>query len=74
MDIPAQKLKLIEWILRLGDARLLKQLEAISNVDFDWWDDLSTDEKASIERGIEQANAGQLTDHEDVMKKYKKWL
>lgn len=65
---------LIEWILRLGDAEILRQLESISNADKDWWDDLSPEEKASIERGIAQANAGQLKSHDEVMKKYQKWL
>lgn len=74
MDNPTQKLMLIEWILRLGDAEILRQLESISNADKDWWDDLSPEEKASIERGIAQANAGQLKSHDEVMKKYQKWL
>ena len=74
MDIPIQKLKLIEWILQIGDSKLLQQLEAISNADKDWWDDLSPEEKTSIERGIAQANSGQVKNHDEVMQKYKKWL
>lgn len=73
MDVHAQKLKLIEWILQIGDTRLLKQLESISNSDSDWWNDLSAEEKSSIERGIAQANSGQLKSNEAVMKKYQRW-
>ena len=74
MDVQGQKLKLIQWILTIGDAQVLKQLESISNADLDWWNDLSPDEKDSIERGIAQANSGQLKSNDDVMQKYRKWL
>jgi predicted transcriptional regulator len=40
----------------------------------DWWDDLSEAAKASIERGLQDAKNGQLTPHDEVMKKYGKWL
>ncbi len=33
----------------------------------DWWDEISDAEKESIAKGIEQADAGQLTPHSDAM-------
>jgi hypothetical protein len=74
MDVQGRKLKLIQWILTIGDAQVLKQLESISSADLDWWNELSPDEKASIERGIAQADSGQLKSNDEVMKKYQKWL
>lgn len=45
-------------------------MELFSQEDGDWWDSLGDAEKASIERGIAQADAGNLTSHKDVMGKY----
>jgi predicted transcriptional regulator len=39
----------------------------------DWWDEISEDEKASIEIGLAQADNGETISHEQVMKKYQKW-
>ena len=33
----------------------------------DWWDEISEAEKQSIKKGIEQADAGQLTPHLEAM-------
>lgn len=71
MDLQSRKQKLIEWILQVQDASILKQLESISEGDRDWWDDLSEPEKDSIQRGLDQADKGQLKSHEEVMKRYK---
>lgn len=74
MDIQARKQKLIEWILQVGDSDILSRLEAISHSDQNWWDTLPANERASIERGLNQANNGQLKSHDEVMEKYSKWL
>ncbi|MFI5196760.1 MAG: hypothetical protein ACHQD8_06700 [Chitinophagales bacterium] len=47
-------------------------LEAENQYDF--WDELPEEVKAEIDEAIKQADAGQLFSHEEVMKKYKKWL
>ena len=47
---------------------LLSKKEAM-NVDF--WDELSEEEKASIEEGIAQADRGELFSHEEVMAEIK---
>jgi len=38
----------------------------------DWWDTISEDEKADIEEGIRQADAGQLTPSNEVIERLKK--
>ena len=74
MDVQSRKLKLIEYILQLKDLQLLERIEEISKTSSDWWDQLADDEKAAIERGLAQANRGELKSHEDVMGKYQQWL
>lgn len=73
MDIHARKLKLIEWILSLGDVNLISQLENIATHEPDWWRTLSADEQASIMRGLEQASRGEIRPHSKVMEEFKKW-
>ncbi|MFN8255594.1 MAG: hypothetical protein U0W24_07890 [Bacteroidales bacterium] len=38
------------------------------------WEDLPKDLQIEIEEGLEQAEKGEVVEHEEVMKKYKKWL
>jgi hypothetical protein len=38
-----------------------------------WWDEISSDEQESIEKGIQDANEGKLTSLENVRKIYEKW-
>jgi predicted transcriptional regulator len=59
-----------------ADDKTVKMVYAMLEVDAndDWWDELQDSVKADIDEGIKQADAGQLTSHEEVMKKYKKWL
>ena len=38
------------------------------------WDNLPESLKKEIEEGLEQADKGEVIEHETVMKKYGKWL
>ena len=63
--------------LDTADEKVAKIVYAIpEEVDAqkDWWDDVSDEAKASIERGLKDADAGRVTSNKEVMKKYKKWL
>ena len=40
----------------------------------DWWNNLSAPEKESINKGIEDADTGNLKDHDQARKIYGKWL
>ncbi len=66
----------VKKYLDTADEKVVKMVHAMLEVDAqnDWWDDVSTEEKASIERGLKDAGAGRVTSHKEVMKKYKKWL
>ena len=41
---------------------------------YDFWDELPEKVKSDIDEAIKQADNGQLVAHEDVMKKYAKYL
>ncbi len=59
-----------------ADEKSLKMVRAMLDAEeeHDWWDDLSDEAKSSIEQGLKDADEGRLTPHNEVMKKYKKWL
>ena len=40
----------------------------------DWWDELSEEQKKQISEAEAELDAGKGISHEQVMKKYKKWL
>jgi predicted transcriptional regulator len=39
----------------------------------DWWDEISSEEKAEIEDGLAQAAGGEVKPHEEIMAKYQQW-
>ena len=68
------KLDLIKWLTHIDDPETLQLLKAIKTREFaigeDWWEGVSHEEKARIERGLEDIKSGNLTSHEEVRKKY----
>ena len=40
----------------------------------DWWNSISESEKESIEKGLQDADAGKLNPHSNARKLYEKWL
>ena len=72
-----KKLKLIEWLVGLTDQTIIEKIKWLKDDQTsatDWWDEISKAEKASIERGLEDIKNGRITLHEEVRKKYEKWL
>jgi predicted transcriptional regulator len=59
-----------------ADEKTIKMVFAMLEVDAqkDWWDEISDSAKNSIERGLKDIEMGKVTPHNEVMKKYKKWL
>jgi hypothetical protein len=77
MDINLQnkKIELIQWLSTLDDQSLIDKLMKLRNKEkTDWWNEISTDELKSIEKGIQDADNGKLTSHSNVKKIYEKWL
>jgi len=77
MNIHAEKLGLIEWIVRLTDSAILEKLKRIHdeyNTSSDWWDDISSEEKESIDRGLKDIEEGRVYSHETAKKLYEKYL
>jgi len=75
MDIQAEKIELVKRLLDTDDESVLQEVKNIfESHEKDFWNDLPEHVKEGIARSKKQADAGLLTPHEEVMKKYAKYL
>ena len=74
-DIQNKKIELIQWLTTLENrSTIQKILDLKENESRDWWDEISDAEKRSIEKGIADAESGNLKPHSEAKKVYEKWL
>lgn len=74
MNLEARKYQFIQELVKVEDVSILEKLELVLKANQnDWFDELSSSEQAEIQIGLEQADKGELTSHEDVMKRFSKW-
>lgn len=71
MSIQAQKLNLIEWLLKLQDEKIIKQIENLK-AGTDFWDELTKSEKEEINRGIEEFDRGEKHSYEAIVSSHRK--
>lgn len=75
MNIATLKLELAKQLLNTDDNGIINHIKAVFQTQSsDWWADLPREVKASVERGLAQSERGETIPHEQVMKRYKKWL
>ena len=74
-NIESKKLAIIQWLTSLNDVSMIdKILELKQKETKDWWNEISDEEKESIEKGLSDAESGKLNPHSEIRKKYEKWL
>ena len=75
IDLENKKIELIQWLSTLDNEIIIdKLMELRESEQTDWWNGISEGEKESIEKGIEDANSGNLKPQSEVRKLYEKWL
>ena len=75
INIETKKLALIQWLTSLNDVSMIDKILELKNKESkDWWNEISDEEKESIEKGLSDAESGKLTPHSEIIKKYEKWL
>ncbi len=75
LSLENKKIELIQWLSTLNDASLIDKLMKLREKEkTDWWNEISESEKKSIEKGIQDADNGNLTSHSNVKGVYEKWL
>ncbi len=74
MNIEATKLELMQLLLNTSKESILMKIKRIyQEEEKDWWAELSSEEKEEIEEGLLQAEKGEVTTHESVMKRFNAW-
>ncbi len=78
MDVTELRADLHNMIDKISDRNILKAVRTLLSekaaTKTDWWDTIDQEERDEIEQGLSEAEKGEVTSHEEVMKKYKKWL
>ncbi len=70
-----KKIELIQWLSTLDDISIIEKIIQLRKTEAtDWWKEISTAEKESIDKGIADADAGKLKPHSEARKLYGKWL
>ena len=73
MNLQAKKLELVQLIINTKKPLTLRKVEDVlkREKESDWWDEISDAERQSIEKGLAEADNGELIPHEAVMKEVK---
>lgn len=70
-----EKLELIQWLSSIEDESIIRKLIEFRKQEIkDWWNKISDAEKASIKKGLKQADNNELEPHSKARKLYEKWL
>ncbi|MBN7811740.1 hypothetical protein J0A68_12330 [Algoriphagus sp. H41] len=72
MDI-AVKYRIISEIISSNDERVLNAVKSLLNIEdeVDFWEELSAEDRAAIDEGLEQLDKGQYVSHESVREEIK---
>ena len=75
MDVIELRTDLHNMIDKISDSNILNAVKTLlsekATKQADWWDEISEDERKSIEEGLAEADRGDLIPHEQVMKELK---
>ena len=78
MNISAEKLDIIQRICEIQDNDLIDLIKNIITVPnaskSDWWSQITHEEIESINRGHDDLQHGKVHSHDQIRKKYEKWL
>lgn len=70
MDIKASKIELVKLILNIENSEFIKRVtDFINNEKADFWNELTAEQKAEIEKGLEELNNGKMSSYEDILKR-----
>lgn len=75
LNLQNKKLALIQWLSTLENSTIIEKIMDLRQQEHkDWWNFISEDKKDAIEKGLVDAEAGNLHLHSKAKMLYKKWL
>jgi predicted transcriptional regulator len=68
--------KEVKEYIQHADEKIVKMVHAMleTDVENDWWERMPDAVKADVEAAIKEADEGKLIPHEEIRKRYSKWL
>jgi len=74
-NLQERKIELIQWLSVIDDPKLLEKIVVLKEQNSgDWWNEISETEKDSIDRGLADADSGNLKPHSEARVIYEKWI
>ncbi|WP_209329190.1 hypothetical protein [Lunatimonas salinarum] len=69
----AIKYRIISEIINSNDEHLLNAIKSLLNIEeeVDFWEELSAEDRAAIDEGLEQLDKGQYVSHKSVREEIK---
>ena len=76
LNVEKEKLEIIKWVTGLKDNTAIERLKMLREKPkmSDWWDEITDEERAAIDKGLEDIKAGRVKPHREAKKLYEKWL
>lgn len=76
MNVEKEKLEIIKWVTSLKDNTALERLNMLRTCKkkIDWWSEITAEEKAAIDKGLEDIKSGRMKAHKEARKLYERWL
>lgn len=75
MNVDSLKLELVKQLLDTNDKGIIDHIKAVFETrSSGWWESLPKEIKDSVERGLQQADAGDTIPHNEARQVYAKWL
>jgi predicted transcriptional regulator len=76
LNVEKEKLEIIKWVTGLKDNTAIERLKMLKEKPKkqDWWEEITDEEKAAIDKGLEDIKAGRIKPHKEAKKLYEKWL
>ncbi len=75
MSLQTEKLEIAKLVLSTENKSVLQQIKTIFATEkIDLWDELPDKIKRDVEEALLQSKAGLGKPHNEVFKKYKKWI
>ncbi|MBK6964229.1 MAG: hypothetical protein IPH20_09885 [Bacteroidales bacterium] len=78
MDAIVLKREISALIESISDIEVLQALKTLLShkvsKQADWWNTISEEERIEIKQGLEEALNEEVIPHDEILKKYMKWL
>ena len=76
MNMEKDKLEIIKWVTTIKDDTSIEKLKMLrdSPRKLDWWEEITSEEKDAIDKGLGDIKAGRVKPHKEARKIYEKWL